>query len=98
MLSKQHIDITKQKTDTTLFIETRDGHLFEIRVVIPEKAIIEISGTEPRLKQSVLGILAPEHCIGLRLKMTIIFKNGNYVSAPVIHLTVKGPGYSYTVF
>jgi hypothetical protein len=102
------IDLTKQKIGTIITVETEDERLFEMIVKIPERGIVEISGTEPRLKNPVLGVLTHSfsgdkhtqinHWIGMLLKMSLVFKNGNYESQPVVHASVKGPGWSYSVF
>lgn len=102
------IDITKQKVGTTLLVETEDGRLFEMKVVMPEKGVLEIQGTDPRLKAPVLGILTHafsgdkrtqiNYWIGHLLKMALMFRNGNLESAPVVHATVKGERWSYDVF
>ena len=102
------IDITQQKIGAILFIEAEDGHLFEIEIVVPEKSIVKVSGTEPRMKYPVLGGLVYSFSsdkktqlnswIGKLLKMSLVFKNGNYESAPVLHASVKGAGWQYNVF
>jgi len=102
------IDVTKQKIGTTLFIETEDGQLFEMKVVTPAKGVVEVHGTDPRLKAPVLGVLTHSfsgdkrtqinHWIGLLLKMALVFRNGNLESGPVVHATIKGEGWSYDVF
>lgn len=102
------IDITKQPVGTTLIVETEDDHLFEMKVTIPQRGVVEVSGTEPRLKFPVLGVLTHSfsgdkktqinHWIGMLLQMSLVFKNGNYESKPVIHATVSGPGWKYDVF
>ncbi len=102
------IDLTKQKIGTIITVETEDERLFEMVVKIPERGVVEISGTEPRLKSPVLGVLTHSfsgdkhtqinHWIGMLLKMSLVFKNGNYESQPVVHASIKGPGWSYSVF
>lgn len=100
------IDITKLKIGTTIMVETEDDHLFEMEVIVPEKGVVKVSGTEPRLKYPVLGVLVDSssgktrisYWIGKLLGMFLIFKNGNYKSKPVIHVTVKGDGWQYDVF
>ena len=102
------IDITKQKVGTIITVETEDARLFEMVVKIPASGIVEISGTEPRLKTAVCGVLTHSfsgdkhtqinHWIGMLLKMSLVFKNGNYESQPVIHATIRGQGWSYNVF
>ena len=100
------IDITKQKVGTIIMVETEDNHLFEMEVTVPEKGVVKVSGTEPRLKFSALGVLAHSssgktqinYWIGKLLEMSLIFRNGNYESKPVIHVSVKGVGWQYEVF
>lgn len=100
------IDITKQKVGTTIMVETEDNHLFEMEVTVPEKGVVKVSGTEPRLKFTVLGVLAHsssgktqiDYWIGQYLKMLLVFKNGSYESKPVIHVSIKGDGWQYDVF
>lgn len=107
-MSELGIDITKQKIGTTLLIETEDSRLFEMRVIMPEKGVLEVQGTDPRLKTPVLGVLTHScsgdkktqinHWIGYLLKMALVFRNGNLESAPVVHATVKGEKWQYDVF
>jgi len=104
------IDITRQTTGTTVLIETEDEVLLELEVVIPEKGIVKVSGTEPRLKHPVLGILSHafsgdkktqlDHWIGMLLCLSLSFKNGSYETKPVIHASMRGPDntWSYDVF
>lgn len=100
------IDITKLKIGMTIMVETEDNHLFEMEITVPEKGVVKVSGTEPRLKYPVLGVLVYSssgkmqinHWIGKLLGMFLIFKNGNYESKPVIHVTVKGNGWQFDVF
>lgn len=100
------IDLTKLEAGTMIFAETESDQLFEIKIVHPEKGVVEISGTEPRLKMPVLGILTHSssgkvqinHWIGTLLKMSLVFKNGNFESTPVIHASVKSPKWNYNVF
>jgi hypothetical protein len=100
------IDVTRQKPGTVIMVETEDEHLFEIKVTVPAKGVMEVSGTEPRLRKPVLGVLTHSfagktqinHWIGMLLKMSLVFRNGSYESAPVVHATVKGPGWKYDLF
>jgi len=94
------IDVTKQAIGSTILVETEDNHLFELVVKRPETGVVEISGTEPRLKYSVLGVLTHSfsdnkkvqinHWIGKLLRMSLVFKNGNFESKLVIHASIKG--------
>lgn len=106
------VDLTKQKIGTVILVETEDNHLFEMEVTVPEKGVVKVSGTEPRLKHPVLGVLIYsssgklgdkhrvqiDHWIGKLLGMSLIFKNGSYESKPVIHASLKGDGWRYDVF
>lgn len=102
------IDITKQKIGTTIMVETEDDHLFEMVVKKPEQGVVEVTGTELRLKHPTLGCLAHSHTddkktlinhwIGQYLKMMLVFRNGNYESKPVTHVSLKGEGWKFDVF
>lgn len=106
MTDELGIDITKQKIGTIIMVETEDNHLFEMEVTVPEKGVVRVSGTEPRLKYPVLGVLVHSssgktqinYWIGKLLEMSLIFKNGNYESKPVIHVSAKGDGWQYDLF
>ena len=107
-MSELGIDITKQKIGNTLLVETEDGRLYEMKVIMPEKGVLEVQGTDSRLKTPVLGVLTHafsddkkiqiNHWIGHLLKMALVFRNGNLESTPVVHATVKGERWSYDVF
>ena len=102
------INISKQKVGTIITVETENDQIFEIKIVMPEKAVVEVSGTDQRLRVPVLGVLTHSfsgnkqtqfnHWIGMLLKMSLVFKNGNLESGPVTHATVRGKGWSYNVF
>jgi len=102
------IDITKQKVGTTIMVETEDGQLFEMIIRKSEQGVVEVSGTEPRLRHPTLGTLAYSftdnkrtlinHWIGQYLKMRLVFRNGNYVSKLVTHASLKGEGWQFEVF
>jgi len=94
------VDVTKQAVGSIILVETEDNHLFELIVKRPETGVVEISGTEPRLKCPVLGVLTHSfsddkkvqinHWIGKLLKMSLVFKNGNFESKLVTHALIKG--------
>lgn len=102
------INITRQKIGTAIMVETDDGQLFEIIVRKPDQGVVEVSGTEPRLKQPTLGVLTHSfsddkrtqinHWIGQYLRMMLVFKNGNYKSKLVSHASLKGEGWQFEVF
>lgn len=107
------IDIARQPIGTRILIETEDEVLLELEVVVPRKGIVQVSGTEPRLKHPVLGILSHafsgdkktqiEHWIGMLLCLSLNFKNGSYETKPVVHASITGsPGdekpWRYDVF
>lgn len=95
------IDITQQLPGTVIFVETEDDMLFEMKVVVPREGIVEVSGTEPRLKQPTLGILSHSfsgdkktqinYWVGMLLCMSLLFKNGSYESKPVVSASIHGP-------
>lgn len=107
------IDVTRQSVGTIILIETEDDVLLELEIMIPDKSIVRVSGTEPRLKHPVLGILSHsfsgdkktqiEHWIGMLLCLSLSFKNGSYETKPVVHASVKGASsdgrsWTYDVF
>jgi len=100
--------LARQSKDSRIFVET-DNHLFEIVVVDPVKRLIEISGTDPVLKaatigQYLCGIYALDESvriadwIGRTLRMSIKFRNGIFLSGPVVSAGIIGPGWRYEVF
>lgn len=104
------IDITRQPAGTVVLVETEDDILLELEVVVPAKGIVKVSGTEPRLKIPVLGILSHafsgdkktqiDHWIGMLLCISLSFKNGSYDTKPVVHASMRGPNnaWRYDVF
>lgn len=100
------IDITKLRIGTTILVETEDERLFELTVKKPDSGVIEVSGTEPRLKLPTLGVLTHSFdektsinfWIGKYLKMMLVFRNGNYESKLVTHASLRGEDWQYEVF
>lgn len=102
------INITKLAIGTSIMVETEDSQVFEIVVRKPEHGVVEVSGTEPRLKNPTLGVLTHsstddkktqiDHWIGQYLRMMIVFRNGNYESQLVTHASLKGEGWQFEVF
>lgn len=100
------IDIRKLMIGTTILVETENEHLFEMVVKKPENGVVEVSGTEPRLKLPTLGVLTHSFdvktsinfWIGKYLKMMLVFRNGNYESKPVTHASLRGEDWQYEVF
>ena len=100
------IDITKLEIGVAILVGTEDGCLFEMIVKKPEFGVVEVSGTEPRLKLPTLGVLTHSFdvktninfWIGKYLKMMLVFRNGNYESKPVTHASLKGEDWQYEVF
>lgn len=104
------IDITAQRPGTTIIVEAEDETLLELEVVVPDKGIVRVSGTDPRLKQTVLGILMHafsgdkktqiDHFIGMLLCLSLSFKNGSYATKPIVHASMRGPNnaWRYDVF
>jgi len=102
------INITKQKIGTIIMVETEDGHLFEMVVRSPKHGVVEVSGTEQRLRYPTVGSLGYsisddkktriDNWIGQYLKMMLVFRNGNYESKLVTHASLKGEGWQFEVF
>jgi len=102
------IDLHQMKPGTIAFLET-NLCLYELKVLNPINCIVEISGTDEALKQIVVGqfiasiypidpTIRLEGWIGRNLAMEIRFRNGKYVSGPIISASLKGIGWSYDVF
>jgi hypothetical protein len=102
------IDLRLLKPGTTIFLET-NLCLYELKVLNPDNCLIEISGTDEGLKQPTIGQFVAsiypvdptvrlEGWIGRNLVMEIRFRNGNYLSGPIISASLKGCGWGYDVF
>jgi hypothetical protein len=102
------IDIRRQAPGTTIIVETDTG-LYELRVVNPVEGVVQVSGTDPRLHQPVLGRFLRSVCasdpqavldghIGRTMRMVIAFRNAEFESGIVVSATVRGEGWSYDVF
>lgn len=102
------IDIRKMKPGTKIMVETTQG-VYDIEVVAPSVAMIDVSGTEPRLHQKLTGQLRASHLdvggqvgltawIGKNLRMAIQFGNAIHNCSPALSAKVSGPDWSYDVF
>lgn len=102
------IDLTRQRKGTKIMVET-DNHLFEITVLNPASGLVEVSSTLPLLRQSTVGQylrgvyvldanVGLDAWIGRTLQMFIRFRNGNFMSGPVVAASVVGLGWTYDVF
>jgi hypothetical protein len=102
------IDLRLLKPGTIVFLETNLCQ-YELKVLNPDNCLIEISGTDEGLKQPTIGqftasiypldpLVRLEGWIGRNLVMEIRFRNGNYVSGPIISAGLKGKGWDYEVF
>jgi len=102
------IDIRQQQPGTEIIVEADTG-LYELVVVRPESGLVEVSGSDPRLRQPVLGqflhsvnVLDPtakfDHWIGRATKMVIAFRNAQFESGVVMAATIRCKGWHYDVF
>jgi hypothetical protein len=102
------IDISQQPKGSKIIVET-DGHLFEITVLSPVNRLVEVSGTEPVLREPTVGqylrgvyvldaSVGFDNWIGRTMQMTIKFRNGIFLSGPVVTASIAGPGWNYEVF
>lgn len=102
------IDITKQKEGTKIIVET-NNHLFEIKVLSPKEGLIEVSSTSPELKRPTIGqymrgvyvldsAVTIDRWIGRTMQMYLRFRNGFFLSGPVVSATISGEGWKYEIF
>ncbi len=102
------IDLSKLAKNTKIIVET-DSHLFEIKVLDPATGHVEINGTAPQLRQPTVGQylrsiyvldarVGIDKWIGRTMQMFLRFRNGDFLSGPVVTASVSGPGWSYDVF
>lgn len=104
---KPGIDLRLLKLGTIVFLET-NLCLYELKV-LDSDCLIEISSTDDALKQPTIGRFVAsiypidpavrlEEWIGQNLVMEIRFRNGNYLSGPIISASLKGSDWNYEVF
>lgn len=102
------IDLRLLKPGTIVFLET-NLCLYELKVLDSNHCLIEISSNDDALKRPTTGQFVAsiypvdskirlDGWIGRNLVMEIRFRNGNYLSGPIISASVKGVDWSYDVF
>ena len=99
------IDVARLKVGNTLLLETEKA-VYEMVVLRPELGLLEIESTDPILRLRTVGQLlgspSPDafhsNQIVKGLAMSLRFRNGNYLSAPVLSARVRGPAWHYDVF
>jgi len=100
------IDVRRLKGGTQIIVETQ-SHVYEIKAVMPQAGLFEFSSTDPPLHKPVVGRFTAGRCppqtdvegwIGKGLQMLILFRNGYYVSDPVVSAEVKSDHWRYAVF
>jgi hypothetical protein len=100
------IDVRRLKAGTQIIIETQ-SHVYEMKAVLPQSGLFEISSTDPPLHAPIVGKFTAGRCapatdvegwVGKGLQMVILFRNGYYVSEPLVSAEVKGNYWQYTVF
>lgn len=92
------VDISKLANGTTISLDTVDDQLFEVKMVNNTLSVVEVSGTDPRLKRPTSGVLTHstvgkekhQHFIAKDSKVTFVFKNGTLETQSVKQLTVRG--------
>lgn len=100
------IDLGRQAIGSTILIQTDNEKVFELRVVSAEQLLVEVSGTDPRLRTAAMGAFAHSVVRGKKVrgwivkdaKMFILFKNGGWESPTVRHATISGRNWTYEVF
>jgi len=99
------IDLRRLAPGTSILLET-DKHLYELKIVNPCLALVEISSTDPALRQATIGQLlssigpkgGKDFWIGKGLAMRIRFRNGIFTSGPVASARIRGNRWYYDVF
>jgi hypothetical protein len=100
------IDMNRLKVGTRLMVETESA-VYEMRVLHQPEALVEISSSDPQLRQPTVGQFVnsqfPPACevprwIGKGLRMYLRFRNGYYLSSPVLSVEVKSDTWHYNVF
>jgi len=99
------IDLRRLAPGNSILLET-DARLYELKVMNPALGLVEISSTDPALRQATVGQLLSsvgpsggrDWWIGKGMVMRIRFRNGIYTSGPVASARVVGKGWHYDVF
>lgn len=106
--SEPGIDLAKLKVGTKVYVET-DTDVYEITMALAEGSIVEIWGTDKRLRTPVFGRflhsingrdrrVCLNQWIGKGLRMLIAFRYGSFESGMVVSASVEGPNWHYVVF
>ncbi len=102
------IDITKQKAGTRIIVET-DSLLFELKILDPFRCLVEVTSTAPQLREPTVGqylrgiyvldaSVGIDHWIGRTMQMFLRFRNGDFLTGPVVAASLSGPGWTFDVF
>lgn len=100
------INVKQLRPGTRLMVETEDA-VYEMLAVRPDLGLLEITSNDPQLHKPTVGQFVSSRIppganqldwIGQGLCMTIRFRNGSYVSKPVLSAKVQGPTWHYDVF
>jgi len=102
------IDIRQLKVDDELLIDA-DPFIYQLRIINPIIGLIEVTSSDPRLKEPVVGIylggyydlddvIEFEYRISVALKMKIKFLDCIYVTNPMLTARLIGKGFYYDVF
>jgi len=103
--ARPHIDLTRQSVSTTIIVETTQG-IIELVVLNPETALVQVSGTDPKIKQPVNcqmtqsfydleGRITLPKWIGKDLRMQLTFKNTSLNCSATVSAAVRLKNGSY---
>jgi hypothetical protein len=106
--SQPGIDLRRLRPDTYLLVEA-GPYIYEIAPINPADGLVAIASSHPRLRvatvcQYLNGIYALDESlrlpdrIGKDLRMQLRFRNGIFLSAPVVSARVVGKGWHFDVF
>lgn len=106
--SEPGIDLAKLTAGTKVYVET-DTDVYEITVTLQKEAIVEIWGTDKRMRQPLFGRflhsvngrnrqVCLDRWIGKGLRMVIAFRYESFESGMVVSASVEGPNWHYEVF
>ena len=95
------ISVQRLKAGVKIMVET-EKQVYEMVVVRPDLGLLQVTSTDPVLHQPTIGQFLGSGDIADWLSkglcMSLRFRGGLYVSAPVLSAEVKTPTWRYVVF
>jgi hypothetical protein len=102
------IDVRQRQAGEVILVET-DNSIYELTVMVPRQCLVQVTGTDPRLRQPTVGrllnstaVLHPHDVrdawIGPARRMLIAFRNVNFESGVIVSASIRGNGWHFDVF